>query len=246
MSKQCHRCCHCRKEYKSHTHLKKHVVLCNLLHTTTMDELSSIPSQREMFVMLTELGRKYVHLEEKVVEMNKWVVRKKSAVDVFQWLVANRPLEMGSFENFPEQIVVLESDIEHLLKNKFLDTIGLILERTVYPLVSANVLPLAAFSHKQHLLYIFDAKEVGGVCAWMEAPDAKLRRFFVKLQMKISKAFSCWKRKKYETIRGNDAFDILCDKALVKMMSVEFHHEPTLHKAKTLMIAKLKTDLSAV
>lgn len=45
-----------------------------------------LPSQRKMCQMLLDLGQKYNRLEEKMEEMNKWVLRKSN---VLEWLNTN-------------------------------------------------------------------------------------------------------------------------------------------------------------
>ena len=100
--KQPAQCCvYCGKSYKKITNLNKHVVVCDLIQKSKRraltgsglriedDEEEPLPSQRKMFEMLMELGQKYSRLEEKVDEINKWVVKKKKKINVLEWLNAN-------------------------------------------------------------------------------------------------------------------------------------------------------------
>jgi hypothetical protein len=87
-TKQCSQCClHCGKGYKTRVNLEKHLILCELVHkskkiTINEEEELEIPSQKKIFQMLLELGQKYNKLEEKVDEINKWVVKKKKKINV--------------------------------------------------------------------------------------------------------------------------------------------------------------------
>ena len=81
--KQPAQCCiYCGKSYKRKTNLSKHVELCELINNSKKcviadDEEDDIPSQKKMYRILLELGQKYSRLEEKVDELNKWVIKKK-------------------------------------------------------------------------------------------------------------------------------------------------------------------------
>jgi hypothetical protein len=94
MIKQPGQCCvHCGKSYKKKTILEKHVILCELLTKTKkgiiIEQEDDIPSQHKIYNILLELGVKFNQLEEKVDELNKWVVKKKKKINVVEWLNAN-------------------------------------------------------------------------------------------------------------------------------------------------------------
>ena len=59
-------CGYCGKSYKNKTILTKHVYLCELLHTKNSDlnkDDDEPPSQKKMYKMLLELGKKYNKLD---------------------------------------------------------------------------------------------------------------------------------------------------------------------------------------
>ena len=64
--------------------------------------------------------------------------------------------------------------------------------------------------------------------------------------MKIIKAFYDFKQSNAEDIRSSDAYSIKCDKAIVKIMSIEFNQESILSKVKSMMFAKMKTDMKSL
>ena len=122
--KQSAQCCvHCGKGYKTRNNLEKHLVLCELVHKSKRTAINDeedmpLPSQKQMFQMLLELGQKYSKLEEKIDEMNKWVVKKKKKINVLEWLNVNMIPEL-IFENLVDKIPIIESDFEFLLQNSF-------------------------------------------------------------------------------------------------------------------------------
>jgi uncharacterized protein YeeX (DUF496 family) len=244
--------------------LEKHINLCELLHKSKKyrndeDEDFELPSQKKMFQMLLELGQKYSRLEEKVDEMNKWVLKKKKKINVLEWLNSNIVPHLV-FEDLHQKIVIIDSDIEFLLQNSLLDTMNEVLSRTVYNMNMSDisgvdssvdssvecVIPLFAFVQKANMFYVFSKNndDIKGV--WVELPRENLKRFFMKIQMKISKAFCEWKKKRADKTRDDESFDILCDKTIVKIMGTEFNQDTTFGKMKTTMYNKMKTDMKSL
>jgi hypothetical protein len=195
-----------------------------------------------MYQMLLELGYKYSKLEEKMDEVNKFVVKKKKKINVLEWLNSNVTPSLV-FENLIEQIKIIDSDIEFLLENNFLETINVVLSRVLYLEndLESNLIPLFAFVQKTNIFYAF----VEG-CGWIELSKDKLCLFLMRVQMKISKAFHDWKKERAIRIRDDESFAILCDKTLIKIMGNEFKQDSTFGKMRASMYNKMKTDMKAM
>jgi hypothetical protein len=252
-----HCCLHCGKGYKTRTNLEKHVNLCELLHKgkksgICVDDVDKLPSQKQMFQMLLELGQKYNKLEEKVDEINKWVVKKKKKINIVEWLNTNMVPNLV-FEKLHEKITIIDSDIQFLLENSLLDTINEVFTRTIYNMEEEFEIkiPMFAFVQKANIFYIFDKNgnnmdDDDDKNVWMELHKDKLMRFLMRVQMKISKAFCEWKKKKADKKCGDDHFDMLCDKTIVKIMGTEFNQDATISKMKAIMYNKMKADMKAL
>ena len=245
-------CILCGKGYKTRINLEKHIILCELFHKSKKssklkikEEDEVIPCQRIMYEMLIELTQKYNRLDEKVIELNKWVIKKKKKINVLEWLNMNITPELV-FKNLSEKIVILDEDIEFMFNNTFNDTLNVIFSRNIY-IVDELKNPIFAFSQKPNIFYIYDKiDEKETKCVWIELSRENLIRFLLIVQMKISKTFFEWKNKNKEHLRNNDTMETLCDKATVKLMGQEFKQESTLSKVRSLMYNKMKTDMKAL
>ena len=252
-------CTWCGKGYKTKINLEKHAVLCELIYKSNTSkkranknnsELNDydiigddLPSPKKMYQMLLELGYKYSKLEEKMDEVNKFVVKKKKKINVLEWLNSNVTPSLV-FEKLIDKIKIIDSDIDFLLENNFLDTINVVLSRFLYSQEGegeSNFIPLFAFVQKNNIFYAF--VEDGG---WMELPKDKLCLFLMRVQMKISKAFHEWKKQRAIRIRDDESFAILCDKTLIKIMGNEFKQDSTFGKMRAVMYNKMKTDMKAM
>ena len=250
-SKQC--CTWCGKGYKTKINLEKHAVLCELIYKSSKkrgtpdsneydDICDDLPSPKKMYQMLLELGYKYSKLEEKMDEVNKFVIKKKKKINVLEWLNSNIVPSLV-FENLIDKINIIDSDIDFLLENNFLETINVVLSRVLYLEndLESNLIPLFAFVQKTNIFYAF----VEG-CGWIELSKDKLCLFLMRVQMKISKAFHEWKKQRATRIRDEESFAILCDKTVIKIMGNEFKQDSTFGKMRAVMYNKMKTDMKAM
>ena len=64
--------------------------------------------------------------------------------------------------------------------------------------------------------------------------------------MKISKAFSEWKKTNKSKLSDDETLNTLCDKALVKIMAPNFKQDATYIKVKHMMYNKMKVDVKAL
>lgn len=246
--KQPAQCCvHCGKSYKKKSNLDKHIIICELLknskNKTIIEENDEIPSQKKLYQILLELGNKFNKLEEKVDEINKWVIKKKKKINVIEWLNKNMTPEI-KFDNLIEKIIMNEEDVNYLFNNSFADTLNHIFARNIYCLSedTNNCYPIFAFVQKSNVFYIYENEEAG----WTEVTREKLVKFLNRVHMKLSRLFIDWKKTNSEKIYNDEKLSTLCDKTSVKIMSVDFRQESVLSKIKSNMYSNMKTDMKAL
>lgn len=245
MIKQPAQCCvHCGKNYKKKTHLEKHIILCELLNkskkTLIIEDEDDIPSQRKMFQILLELGNKFNRLEEKVDELNKWVVKKKKKINVIDWLNTNITPKI-KFDNLIEKIIIDDNDVKYLFENSFTDTLNHIFSRNIYNL-SESEYPIFAFVQKSNIFYIYENEEAG----WIELNRESIIKFLNKVHMKLFRVFSQHKKDNVDKIREDESFSLLCDRTTLKIMNVDFRQESILGKIIGNMFSRMKTDMKAL
>ena len=244
--KQPAQCCvNCGKSYIKRANLDKHLVICDLLQRSKkktniiIEEDEPMPSQRKMFEMLIELGQKYSRLEEKIDEINKWVVKKKKKINVLEWLNTNVKPDVN-FDNILDKIIINEDDVNNILKNSFYDVLNEVFARTIYNFNETEN-PIFAFVQKPNVFYIYDTNGI-----WIELSRERLIKFLNKIHMKIFKEFTDWKKIKANEIKTDSTLSSICDKTLVKLMSIDFKVEGTLNKIRNLMYSHMKTDMKAL
>ena len=245
--KQPSQCCvHCGKSYKKKENLNKHVILCDLLQlskkTTNVEDADELPSHRKMYQILLELGNKFNKLDEKVNEINKWVIKTKKKINVIEWL--NKSMKSAIlFDNLIDNIIITDADVINLLQNSFADTLNKIFDKTIYNLSEAeNKYPIVAFVQKPNTFYIYESENVG----WIELNREKLTKFLNCVHMKLYRTFGEHKKINNTKLNDNESFSLLCDKTSVKMMDVDFRQDTTFGKIKSNMYSRMKVDMKSI
>jgi hypothetical protein len=64
-----------------------------------------------MYSILLELGMKFNRLEEKLDELNKWVIKKKKKINVIEWLNTNITPTI-KFDSLIEKINITQDDVK--------------------------------------------------------------------------------------------------------------------------------------
>jgi hypothetical protein len=241
--KQPGQCCvNCGKSYKKRENLTKHVVICDLLKISKKksfneDEEFDIPSSRIMYQMLIDLGCKYNRLEEQMTEMSKWVSKKKKKINVVEWLnvnvIPNMVFEKFIVENW---LSINDTDIEIILGNSFYDTINNILSKTLFIL---DGIPIFAFAQKVNTFYIFQDVNT----KWVEISRDNMVNWFNKIHMKFVEKFYSWMKVK-SSLDSGDKFEMSSNKAIIKLMSVDFRVESAITKMKSVLFNGLKKEIS--
>ena len=239
-------CCRvCNKQYTNKSSLVKHKLLCDFKaktereKTIDFEEVGDMPNQVQLVKIVQELALKVIKLEQKIEEMQKYVDKKKKKINVIEWLNTNVTPETN-FENLNSKIIINEDDIKCLFEHTFIDVLNQIFSRTIYN-NSNKEYPIFAFIQKTNIFYIYENDEV----KWIELNGEKMWRFLDRIYMKISRAFSEWKKNNKYKMEEDENFQLSCDKTSVKLYSVDIKNETTLNKIKSNIYSRIKTDIKA-
>jgi len=241
-------CIHCGKSYKTRLKLEKHLILCEITHKSKrsnnysdnnnddIDEvlLQENVSSKKLYQLVIQLALKCNRLENKVTDLSKHVTKKIKKIDIIDYLNnitnSNQASSTLLFESITEIIKVEQTDIEFLFHNSFLETINLILTRSIYKDNEKNELPISAFKEKKNTIYVYSKNNNNQKPTWSIVTREKFIRFLNVIQFKISKAFSEWRKQNSELLNENENHCILYDKTFSKLMEPEFKIEKTFTK----------------
>jgi hypothetical protein len=244
-------CIYCGKSYKTRINLEKHLILCEISHSQSNnnnnnnnDDTDNLIQQnissKKLYQIVIQLSLKCNRLENKVSDLSKYVTKKIQKIDIIDYLnnitrTTNNPTLL--FENITEIINVEQSDIEYLFHNSFLDTVNVILSRSIYNNNTPTKFPIAAFKEKKNTIYVYsknnDHNQNNNQTqnpTWSIVTRENFIRFLNIIQFKISKAFSEWRKNNSQLLNDNDNHSILYDKTFSKLMEPDFKIEKTFVK----------------
>jgi len=254
MSRLC--CEYCGKEYARRINFDKHFILCEIIYKAkkkdkridkeTEEINEEMPTQKQMYKIIQELSLKYDKLEKKVELMSKWVDKKKKKINVLDWLNTSSDIKPELiFDNLADSISILESDLNLLFNGNFYDILNEIFVRNIYDKNESEV-SLFAFIQKTNAIYVYSNQNTDSEPSWIELSREKLIYFLNKVHFKIIKALIEWNRKNKEKPNFNEQMEDVYNKSNIKLMGIDFKHEPTLNKIKFSIYNKLKKDMKAL
>ena len=250
LSSKQHNCKHCGKQYTRKTSYNRHYILCEIVHQSNSqspwekqceeEETTSVPSVKHLYTIIQELAIKYQNLEEKMNNVQKWVETKKRKLNVIQWLNANREPNID-LQTWIKSIQVNEEHIEILIEHNMIKTINDIFKKKISSAKdSAYIHPIFGLTQKENLLYCYNSFEE----KWIKLSTDELIIILKNIHRKILIALCEWRDKNSDRINSSDKMEILYNKTMIKLMSVNFTQDSQiLSKARSELYNNVKTDL---
>jgi len=241
-------CCQtCGKSYKMKSNLKKHEITCALINRSKkikIEEDDELPSYRELYMMVMELGLQYNKMDKKMDEFKKVLIKTKRKINILDWL-NKYSIPNHTFSQFESNIIITDKNIEYLINNSIYETLHQIItdNHMGKQTDTSETFPIFAFSEKQNHFYIYDINPSTETLNWNELSNDKLIRLGNIILMKLSRMFTEWKQKNKQTILNCDALQTLCDKALIKIVTPEFKEAKHLSKLKSILYNILQIEV---
>ena len=141
-------------------------------------------------------------------------------------------------------LTLIATLLELLFNGNFYDMLNEIFVRNIYD-KDENEVSLFAFIQKTNSIYVY-TKLTSSEIAWIELSREKLIYFLNKVHFKIVKVLLEWNKNNRDKINFSDQMAEMYNKANIKLMGIDFKHEPTLSKIKSSIYNKIKKDMKAL
>ncbi len=188
-----YKCSHCSKTYSRKIYYDRHVICCSLTAMSriddkqTLEEQNDTPSTKELYMIIQELIKKQVKMEEELKRLRKYTDQVKRKVDVIEWLNLN--CNGSDYNSWRDLIKIKRKDLELVLKEGVIIGIFNILKELL-PLDKDN--PVKAFEHKLNAFYIFKEN------AWILMDLNEFKKLIRHINQKIIQEFNEWTKEKTE------------------------------------------------
>ena len=243
-------CCRvCNKKYVNKASLNKHNILCDFKMKTTrerrieLEELEDIPSHYQLVKIVQELTLKLIKTEEKMKEMQKFINKKKTKLNIILWLNTNIVSTIGFLEWVHTSLIVKFTHFENLMENTIFHTIQKVFEDNLSE--TDFIYPITCFLQKHGVFYICE-KKVDGSPEWRQLVLNDMILILSTIQKKIINELTKWKAKNQHKFDDDTKLSILFNKSLIKLMNMSFSQNHNLTRIKNGLYDYLKKDLKSV
>lgn len=209
-------------------------------HEIDNQESLDIPTQSQLIKIVQELTIKMVKMEEKINEMQKWVVNKKRKLNVIKWLNQHVCPDLN-FTEWVNSINVSSEHYDYLRQNTIFETIEKILEDNLKKI--DTIYPIKYFIQKASSSYIYKQNEAGEFLWFpMEITDIKL--ILQKIQNSLIHALNKWKNNNNADINDNTSINV--QTTILKIMNIPIKSDNNMNRVKQILYNILKTDIQFI
>lgn len=223
-----YKCLVCKKEYSRKASIDKHRILCDFKSKSKIElvveqeESSDKPTNDQLIKIVQELAIKYAKMEEKMLEMQQYINRKKQKLDVITRLNTTVNATIGFLEWITMTIHVSATDFEYLFENTVFQTYQYVLEQNLYNPDPKFIFPIKCFKDKPNHFYICEKREADNESLWREAEATEITQLLKKIHNLLLTALTKWKQDNKDKIADNDRLSDQFNKAVIKLMNISF------------------------
>ena len=261
-------CCEiCKKPYTKKDSLEKHKLLCEYKSKSQQEkqiefeELGDIPNHNQLVRIVQELAIKYAKIEERLAEMQKWVTKKKTKLNVVGWLNMHAIPDVGFQEWLTQYITVTPKHFELLFDINLTSVIQEIFEHNLVGHDSDESeqpfrYPIRCFSEKKSTIYICEfvqntaeqqeQEQEQLKPSWTKMEQSELSKLMTKIHGKLLQNMILWKEQNQAKFDDDSKIAERFNKAVIKFMDMKYTLDSNLAPYKSALYNYLKTDLKGI
>ena len=147
--------CICGKTFKTYNGLRSHTYICQLTNgKTTEQNMSEVPSQKEMWKMLSKLIRENEKMKKEIQQMRTTVRYQQRKIPVMQ-LLKDKCRPKQTYEKWFDNGINICNDVLKLVfDNGQIAGAIAALENSIERLDERDMF-IRAFNHKRDIIYIY-------------------------------------------------------------------------------------------
>lgn len=224
------KCQHCLKEFKKQGFYKKHVSLCEIIHTREKDAIFNIEYNNDQLIHLIKyLIKKQTSMENELASLKRIVNRSKNKMTILDW-INDKYIDHDDFKDWFKELTVNEDDLKHIFDNDLVEGISQIFINNIH--IENDNSPIMAFIQKPNVLYTYSDKK------WNIIDNKLFEKCIDDINSKIIKEFKNWKDNHQHELDSNkygeDYYSRIVNKIMggpclrsslyCKIRSVIYHH----------------------
>ena len=243
-------CVSCNKTYARKSSFEKHRILCNFRCKSKREiqveteESADIPKYVELVKIVQELTMKMDKMESQMIEMQKFIDKKKKKINIISWLNANITPTVGFLEWVKSSLTASEKHFEDLMENTLYTSFQQVFEDNLKE-QDNFIYPIKCFTQKNNTFYICE-NQPDGTPNWRLLELSDMTLLLKTVQNLLIRVLTKWKLDNKQKISDNDRLSDTFNKAIIKLMNISFTQDSVMSKIKNGLYNYLKTDLKFV
>jgi hypothetical protein len=203
-------CSICNHPYKLEKNRDKHELICGLMRRSKSEIeydnsiYETMPSQKEMYMVMMEMLKEYQKTTSKMKELTKWCKVKKKKLNVIDWLFANYTPK-DNFRTFVDSIQLDIDDLNIVLRSNLVDGIFEIM-KMVFDEYENSEIPIKAFDQKKNQLFVYVKKK------WEPISSSDLSWFVEKMKDQLALLYEDWHQENLKKMNKCQAQDLYIEK----------------------------------
>lgn len=248
-----YQCNYCNRKYKRKMNYDKHILVCNILSKTPSEKLhqkeeDSLPTIREMYVIIQNLLEKQEKMEKQIEKMSSWVNNNKKKINVIEWLNTNYTIEMD-FNEWILKMNITHDDMEFVFNLGFIEGMKCIINR----IIDSSIIPIKAFEQKEGTLFIYSKCNNGNIDTdngnhsgnWEVMQHHEFEKLFNTITKGLTEKLKLWQDKNKYRLFQNGFTEIYIEN-VKKITGGDLSREQQLHKIKQYIYGRLKVNIKQV
>jgi hypothetical protein len=239
-----HDCIHCGRQYQRKIYYDRHIICCELLNKSKkernieVEQYDDTPKIRELYLIIQEMGKKYVQMEQKLEVLSKYVESKKKRMSIIDWLNHNYKIDK-TYSQWLQPIYLERRHLNIVFEHDFLNGILYILQELL-PLGEEEKLPIRAFDQKENTLFIYNENK-----QWVMMSLEVFENLILYISKKLINEFKKWQDEN-EDKKYNDKFTNIYMENVKKVMGGNFSSEHLYSQIKGKLYRYLKANLKSI
>ena len=230
----------CGKEYTNRGSLKRHQTICELSNTSLrqkqvyVEETTDLPTYTELVHIVQDILIKQKQDQAKIAKLEKessMITREK--LDPKKWLDEHVRCDYD-YSTHEEHIVITQNVTESLFHDKPNDVFAHILNESY----EKGIAPFAFMKNK---LYCYRNDT-----SWQPMEKQEILNVFNKIHQKLINELHVWRQKNAKRIESCDSLSISYNKALIKLLNMNFTQESVWCKTKSTLEQAVKYEVKNI
>lgn len=227
-------CKYCGKQYKQEKSYKKHELICQIANKD-LNNISLIPSHKEMWILIQKLNIQNKKQQEKIEALERVVHRDIKKINMIDWLNANIKKSIN-FNDWLSKLFITINNLKYIFDYDFIQCLEKILRNNI----EKGKSPFRAFKHKAKTLYIFNNS------TWKKSIKGDIKMIMSKIQLEILKQNNEYSRTIDESqIFGSNNMEYLKNNQKIMITDSKLK-ERCYKKISKIIINIVKTELNMI